>query len=284
MSVEAGLSNNTLLGYGRDLEDFARFCLSKSAKSITEVRPKHVYDYLHYLSKKSFVETTINRHLVAIKMLIRFCLLTGVLREDFTAVLEGPKQWKKLPRICSRDKVIELLNTPDPQEPYYLRDRALLEILYATGCRASEAAGLNVKDLNLAVGYVRCFGKGNKERIVPLGKTAARVIEQYIAELRPKLAKPHSKDGLFLSRTGRKLDRVDIWRIFKKYARLAGLGKNVTVHTIRHCFATHLLSGGADLRSVQEMLGHVDFATTHIYTHVDNDRLKKIHKQFHPRG
>jgi integrase/recombinase XerD len=175
------------------------------------------------------------------------------------------------------------MNSPDEKAPYYYRDTALLEILYATGARASEAAGMKLADLNLNIGYVRCLGKGQKERIVPLNKTAIAAVQLYMEQLRSKLVKPFSGDFLFLSRTGRALSRIEIWRIVKKYARLAGLSRQMTAHTLRHCFATHLLSGGADLRSVQEMLGHVDIATTQIYTHVDQDRLRNIHKKFHPR-
>ena len=221
---------------------------------------------------------------MAIKMLLRFGVLTGILQEDFTSIIEGPKPWQKLPVVCNKEKVIDLLKAPLPQEEYYLRDKALLELLYATGCRASEVANLKISDLNTSIGYLRCLGKGQKERIVPVGRTAIAACNQYLDEQRPNLAKPHSKDSLFLSRTGRVLDRIDIWRIVKKYALRAGMPKNMTVHTLRHCFATHLLSGGADLRSVQEMLGHVDIATTQIYTHVDHERLKSIHKQFHPRA
>ncbi|MCK4888213.1 MAG: tyrosine-type recombinase/integrase, partial [Planctomycetes bacterium] len=171
----------------------------------------------------------------------------------------------------------------DPKERYYYRDKALLELLYATGIRASELANLKVKDINLDIGYLRCFGKGSKERIVPVGKAAIAAVRDYLSLLRPKLAKDYSEDWLLLSRTARPLGRIEIWRLVKKYAGRAGLGKKLSAHTLRHCFATHLLSGGADLRSVQEMLGHVDIATTQIYTHVDQDRLKSIHKQFHPR-
>jgi integrase/recombinase XerD len=179
-----------------------------------------------------------------------------------------------------------LLTAPTPDDPYYLRDKAILEMLYATGARASEVATMQTNNLNLKIGYLRCIGKGSKERIIPLSKAAIAAIADYLEDAetgRNKLAKPFSKNNLFLSRTGRSLDRIDIWRIVKKYAARTSLPKNMTVHTLRHCFATHLLSGGANLRSVQEMLGHVDIATTQIYTHVDQERLRSIHKKFHPR-
>ncbi len=284
MTVEAGLSNNTILGYGRDLRDFAVFCESKQVKQPDEITTDILYDYLKSLSRRGKAEASINRSVVAIKMFMRFCKMTGHVKDDLTIFLESPKLWQKLPAICSKDQVARLMETPDENEPYVYRDRALLELLYATGTRASEAAGLKIGDVNLKIGYIRCLGKGNKERVVPLNKTASAALELYIQQLRPKLAKPASGDWLFLSRTGRNLSRIEIWRIVKKYARLSGLSRQMTTHTLRHCFATHLLSGGADLRSVQEMLGHVDIATTQIYTHVDQDRLRNIHKKFHPRG
>lgn len=284
MTVEAGLSSNTILGYGRDLRDFAVFCDSKGIRHPDKIVTTTFYEYSKYLSRKGRAEASINRAVVAIKMFLRFCILTGQVKDDLTMFLESPKLWQKLPVICSKEQVARLMDSPDENEPYFHRDRALLELLYATGTRASEVAGLKIGDVNLKIGYVRCLGKGNKERIVPLNKSASAAIEMYLSELRPKLEKTFSKDWLFLSRTGRPLGRIELWRIVKKYARLSGLSRQMTTHTLRHCFATHLLSGGADLRSVQEMLGHVDISTTQIYTHVDQDRLRSIHKKFHPRG
>ena len=284
LSVEAGLSENTLLGYGRDLYQFSDYCRLHNIKNLSDVKPKLMFDYIRSLGASGRAESTIHRALIAIKMLLKFGLMTGETEDDFTNILEGPKLWQRLPIVTSKEKVSELLNAPDPQDPYYLRDKAILEFLYATGCRASEAAGIKIRDMNLKIGYVRCFGKGRKERIIPLGQTAIAAVEIYLRDLRTNLIKPFSGDWLFLSRTGRAMDRIDIWRIVKKYARRAGMPGKLTVHTLRHCFATHLLSGGADLRSVQEMLGHVDISTTQIYTHVDQDRLRSIHKRFHPRG
>jgi len=284
LTVEAGLSPNTVLAYGRDLLTFAERCQTEGVKTLGDIRPVTIYRHLQGQTKLGRAESSVNRSLVAIKMLLRFGALTGQITGDLTDTLEGPKLWKKLPSIASKDQVFRLLSAPCPDDPYYLRDKGLLQILYATGARASEVIGIKIKDANLNIGYVRCFGKGRKERIVPLGKTAAATITAYLQELRPQLQKPHSPDLLFLSRTGRGLDRIELWRIVKKYAYRAGMPKNLTVHTLRHCFATHLLSGGVDLRTLQEMLGHADIKTTQIYTHVDNDRLRSIHKQFHPRG
>ncbi len=281
--VEAGLSNNTILAYGRDLKSFLVYCKSQNVSRLQQIKPGLIHKYLQVLGRAEKSESSIKRGLVAIRMLLRFAKLTGRIDEDFTAILEGPKLWQKLPIYCSKKQVIDLLNAPSPDEPFYFRDKAILELLYATGVRASELAGLKTSNLNLDIGYLRCLGKGNRERVIPVGKTAIAATVEYLRDLRPKLAKSASGDFLLLSRTGLPLSRIEIWRLVKKYAIRAGLPRNLTVHTLRHCFATHLLTGGADLRSVQEMLGHVDIATTQIYTHVDQERLRKIHKEFHPR-
>lgn len=283
LKVEAGLADNTVMAYGRDLKSFLVYCKSRNVSWIEQIQPALIQKYLQVLSRAEKSESSIKRCLVAIRMFLRFAKLIGKIDDDFTAILEGPKLWQKLPTICSKQKVINLLNAPLPEEPFYLRDRAILELLYATGIRASELAGLKTSDLNLNIGYLRCLGKGNRERVIPIGKTAIAATVEYLRELRPKLAKSQSADFLLLSRTGLPLSRIEIWRVVKKYAMRAGLPRNLTVHTLRHCFATHLLTGGADLRSVQEMLGHVDIATTQIYTHVDQERLRRIHKEFHPR-
>jgi integrase/recombinase XerD len=283
LTVEAGLSENTILAYGRDLKDFLEHCKSSNIKHLSGIRPAIIQDYLRVLTKDQKSESSIKRALVAIRMLLRYSKLMGLIDDDFTAILEGPKIWQRLPGICSRRQVINLLNAPDPAEPFYLRDKAMLELLYATGIRASELAGLRIPDLNLDIGYLRCLGKGNRERVVPVGKAAIEATAEYLDKLRPRLAKPFSDNFLLLSRTGWPMSRIEVWRLVKKYAARAGMPRNLTAHTLRHCFATHLLTGGADLRSVQEMLGHVDIATTQIYTHVDQERLREIHRKFHPR-
>lgn len=281
--VEAGLSKNTILAYGRDLKSFLVYCKSQNVSRLEQIKPVFIHKYLQSLSRAEKSESSIKRCLVAIRMFLRFAKLTDLIGDDFTTILEGPKLWQKLPTICSKQKVIDLLNAPLPEEPFYIRDKAILELLYATGVRASELAGLKTSDLNLDIGYLRCLGKGNRERVIPIGKAAIAATVEYLKELRPKLAKSQSANFLFVSRTGLPLSRIEVWRLVKKYAIRAGLPRNLTVHTLRHCFATHLLTGGADLRSVQEMLGHVDIATTQIYTHVDQGRLRRIHKEFHPR-
>ena len=298
LTVEAGLSENTILAYGRDLKGFLEYCKASKIKSIQQLRPVHIQSYLRQMAKSDKSESSSKRSLVAIRMFLRYGRLVGLIENDFHQVLEGPKLWQKLPTICSKKQVFDLLNAPCPEEPFYLRDKAILELLYATGMRADELANVKIGDMNLDIGYLRCLGKGNRERIIPLCKSAIAAVKEYLAELRVKLANKsgrgaqssagavltnNNSEFVFLSRTGRRLSRIEIWRLIKKYAIRAGMPKNLTVHTLRHCFATHLLSGGADLRSIQEMLGHVDIATTQIYTHVDQERLRNIHKQFHPR-
>jgi integrase/recombinase XerD len=281
--VEAGLSENTILAYGRDLRGFLTYCQAHEIKTLAHLKPRVVQGYVHEQARGPNGENTVKRALVAIRMLLRFAKLTGLIDDDGAGVLETPKTWYRLPVVCSKQQVARLLGAPSPKEPFYHRDRAMLEILYATGVRASELAELSISDVNFDCGYLRCLGKGRKERVIPVGKAAVSAIKDYLVHLRPQLAKPGSGTHLLLSRTGRPLTRIEIWRLVKKYAVRAGMPRNLTVHTLRHCFATHLLSGGADLRSVQEMLGHVDVATTQIYTHVDHERLRKIHKEFHPR-
>ncbi len=303
--VEAGLSDNTVLAYGRDLREFLRFCRDSKIEKMEDVRPWLVRKYFgpraatetdvpqkkigaanpqSAICNPQFLnENSAKRALVAIRMFLRFAKLRRLIEDDGGEVLDTPKTWQRLPIVCNKQQVLRLLEAPSADETFYLRDKAVLELLYATGVRASELANLKTADVNLDIGYLRCFGKGNKERVVPVGRIAIAATRAYLRDLRPRLAKPQSQAFLLLSRTGRPLSRIEIWRLVKKYAVRAGMPRNVTVHTLRHCFATHLLSGGADLRSVQEMLGHVDIGTTQIYTHVDHERLRQIHKKFHPR-
>jgi len=283
LTVEAGLANNTVLAYGRDLREFLEYCRQQGVGAVADIAVHLVQIYLGELARRDKSENSAKRALVAIRMFLRFAKLRGLIEDAGEEILDTPKTWQRLPTVCNKQQVLKLLQAPSPEEPFYLRDRAMLELLYATGVRASELAGLRTTDLNLDIGYLRCFGKGNKERVIPLGKVAIAATLEYLRELRPKLVRPKTQSSVLLSRTGGPLSRIEIWRLVKKYAMRAGMPRNVTVHTLRHCFATHLLSGGADLRSVQEMLGHVDIGTTQIYTHVDHERLRRIHKQFHPR-
>jgi integrase/recombinase XerD len=217
-------------------------------------------------------------------MFLRYLFMVEALTSDVSALLETPKKWRTLPHTLRQRQVEDLLTAPQPGEPFYARDRAILEMLYATGMRVSELAGLRVKDVNLEVGYARCFGKGGKERIVPIGSHAIDAVREYLRHLRPAMTETGTPaEALFVSRTGSPLDRTNIWRLVSRYAGAVGIQMPVGPHTLRHCFATHLLEGGADLRIVQELLGHANVATTQIYTHVDSSRLKSIHQKFHPR-
>jgi integrase/recombinase XerD len=283
LAVEAGLAENTIQAYGRDLKSFLQHCKSSKIKNLHQVRPAFIQNYLIHLSRTNRDETSIKRALVAIRMFFKFARLTNLTENDLAEILESPKIWHRLPNVCSKKQVRDLLAAPCPDDPFYQRDKTILELLYASGLRASELTNLKITDLNADIGYLRCLGKGNRERIIPVGRAALAATAEYLEDLRPKLAGPESSDFLLLSRTGRPMGRIEIWRLIRKYAIRAGMPRNLTVHTLRHCFATHLLAGGADLRSVQEMLGHVDIATTQIYTHVDQERLRSIHKRFHPR-
>ena len=288
LTVECGLAKNTVITYRRNLKRFACYCLGRGHDDPRLITPIILQQYAQCLHVESLCTASVAQHLVTIRMFLRFHLLNGLVDNDITSVMETPKTWRLLPRVLGQQKTVELISAVDPEDSLYLRDRALLELLYATGLRASEAAGLMIEDINFQVGYLRCLGKGNRERIVPVYENALESLRRYINGLRCELL--NGKDDaktmkyLFLSRTGRRLSRIEIWRIVRKVALRAGLPGKVTPHTLRHCFGTHLLQGGADLRSVQEMLGHVDVTTTQIYTHVDQDHLRSVHKKYHPMG
>lgn len=281
--AEAGLSPNTLEAYGLDLRIFATF-LAERGIALRALAPSDIQAFLiAQKEEQGLVLSSISRRLVAVKLFCRYAYAQGHLDRDISELIETPKKWHHLPHVLNVQEVDALLGLPDEGDPLALRDRAILHLFYATGLRVSELVALRLPDVNLEIGYLRCFGKGSKERVVPIGAKAIRTTEEYIRALRPQLVDGLSTDRLFVSRTGRGLDRTNCWRLVVKYARRVGIRGKVSPHTLRHTFATHLLSGGADLRVVQEMLGHADIATTQIYTHVDSDRLKAIHQQFHPR-
>lgn len=285
LTVEAALSDNTVMAYGRDIAAFLEYCRDKGVAAFGSIDTNLVCDYHHHLLTKDTAENSLSRALVAVKMLLRYAYSYNLTDKDHTTLLDAPKRWQKLPCVLNYDEITALLNAPKAgKDPYYLRDLTILEILYATGMRVSEAANLRLTDINSQIGYVKCTGKGNKQRVVPLGDGALKIIIEYISTLRPQLAGQDNPSQLLLSKNGKKLDRIDIWRIIKKYALVAGITKKLSPHSLRHSFATHLLAGGADLRSVQEMLGHANITTTQIYTHVEEDRLKAIHNKFHPRA
>lgn len=280
---EAGLSDATITAYRHDLAVLADY-LDRRGIVFRRLTPLDIQSFLVYLKEECRLAiSSIARRLVAVKLLCRFAWQHGQIDQDVAQLIETPKKWQYLPRILNPRQVETLLSLPDEEDPLALRDRAVLEMFYASGLRVSELVGLRIEDVHLDVGYVRCFGKGSKERIVPMGQPAIEAVREYLSRLRPQLVEGTACDRLFLSRTGKPFDRTNCWRLVVKYARRMGVTGKLSPHTLRHCFATHLLSGGADIRMVQEMLGHADIATTQIYTHVDNARLKAIHKQFHPR-
>ncbi len=284
LAVECGLADNTLAAYQRDLWKFAEFLEAKGVTDLAKVTPDTVVRFMRAEKDLGLSVNSIARYLAAIKMWFRFLFMEGALSKDAVSVLDSPRLWRKIPEALSPREVSRLLRAPDPKTPLGLRDRALLEVLYATGARVSEVTNLDLGGVNLDYRFLRCIGKGDKERIVPLGRKAVDAVRDYIVNVRPKLLRGRESPRLFLSRFGKPLDRHQVWRLVKRYADKARIRKKVSPHTLRHSFATHLLSGGADLRAVQEMLGHASIATTQIYTHVDKDRLKSIHRQFHPRA
>ena len=282
LALECGLSANTLAAYRRDFQVLDQYLLNNN-QTLENWDVPHLSDYFKHLHERGYGLASVARHHASLKMLLRFAHSRGRLRRDLPALMETPKKWHRLPDTYRYRQVDALLNAPGPEDEFHFRDRALLELLYATGMRVSELTALAVGDVNLKVGFLRCFGKGNKERILPIGRNAIDAVRAYLHTQRTEQLRDPAQDALFLSRTGKPLDRTNCWRIVRKYARRIGLKGKLSPHTLRHCFATHLLEGGADLRIVQELLGHADVATTQIYTHVDRDRLKSIHQKYHPR-
>lgn len=282
LSVEKGLSKNTLEAYGQDLETYLGFLSQSKLGDWSKVKRDHVMEFMIGERKRGCEAATIARRVVAIKLFHRFLVRERLIEEDITSVIESPKLWKKLPHFLTSAEMEAILQAPDLETDHGIRDKALLECLYATGMRVSEVSGISLSDVNLESAYVRCKGKGSKERIVPIGQKAIEACRIYLKKVRAHYKT--ASDRFFLGRLGGPLSRIAIWELIKKNAKLAGIEKNITPHTFRHSFATHLLERGADLRIVQELLGHADIATTQIYTHVSRDRLKGVHAKFHPRG
>ena len=283
LSVEKGLSKNTLEAYGRDLRKYLDFLHKKKVVSLNEVTRDRIMEFLLKERDRGLKASSVSRLQVAVRMWHRFLAEEGKLREDVTEVLEAPKTWKPLPECLSKDEVEKLLKLPNARRPQGARDQACLELMYATGLRASEVSGLKTGDIHWEQGIIRVRGKGDKERIVPLGRMARRAVERYMEKVRTPWLRGRSEDALFITRAGRRMSRQTVWEILKRYAKTAGIRKKVYPHILRHSFATHLLENGADLRVVQELLGHSDISTTQIYTHVEKSRLKGIHAKFHPR-
>ena len=281
---ECHLAENTVQAYRRDLEHMKEWL---DGRSPTVLGIADLTDFAAFLKDKKLAATSISRHIVAIRMFYKFLQLESAIADNPAELLTTPKIWQRVPKVLSIAQVDRFLAAPQKFDQHWIRDRAILELMYATGCRVSEISNLLVANVNLKDGYCLAEGKGSKQRMVPLGERAVEAIELYLAEYRPILAAnrdlAHSP-WLILSRTGQRLRREAIWEMIKRFALRAGIDSEVSPHTLRHSFATHLLAGGADLRLIQEMLGHASIQTTQIYTHVENSKLKKIHQKFHPRG
>lgn len=291
LAVERGLAENTRTAYREDLHEFTAYLRHRGIHNLNSVQRTHVTDFLLAQRKpgvtarghpraEGLSARTLARRLAAIRMWFRFLVREKLLTADVTQTLDSPKLWRTLPQTMTYDEVERLLAAPQTRTRLGVRDRAMLELMYASGLRVSEVASLKLNDLNAEAGFLRVTGKGNKERVVPVGKQAVEWCRRYVAEIRGRSARP----AVFLSSRGTALSSKTIWAMIKKYARAAGIAKNITPHTLRHSFATHLLNNGGDLRVIQEMLGHADIATTQIYTHVDEGRLKDTHYRYHPRS
>lgn len=298
-NVECGLAANTIQAYHRDLRCFGDLLRRRSLNNWAAITPQVVQDHLIELTDAGYRESTIARHVSAIRTWLRWLHETKQIPENLTTLLELPKRWKRLPQTLNLDRTVELVTSPELDHRLGLRDRAILELFYACGLRVSELCGLSRRDVNLNAGYVRCMGKGRRERVVPMGQKARDALEAYLEHLCPKLVQRGLETGriqtpltdkaraalpLFLSRSGGPIERTAVWRIVRREAKRCGIKGKASPHTLRHSFATHLLEGGADLRVVQELLGHVSVNTTEIYTHVQTSRLRQIHARCHPHG
>jgi integrase/recombinase XerD len=283
LSVERGLSSNTILSYREDLNAYLDFMEKNGVDSLSRINREDITNFMFAQKDRGISANSVARRLAAIRMFHRFLVRERIVKNDPSFLVDSPKLWKKIPDTLSLNEVEALISQPDVRDSQGIRDKAILETLYATGMRVSEIVNLKTDGINLEVGFLRCFGKGRKERVVPLGKKAIASIRRYLEICRPALLKNKQSEYLFLSRFGSMISRQSLWKLIKKYAKSAKIKKNIRPHILRHSFATHLLEHGADLRSVQEMLGHSNISTTQIYTHINKDRLKSVHKMFHPR-
>ncbi|WP_353266416.1 site-specific tyrosine recombinase XerD [Gemmatimonas sp.] len=284
LALEEGASPRTIEAYRRDVIRCAAYLREHGVASARDISPGILREFVYHLKDLGLAGSSIRRNISALRTWFRIMIAEGLVHTDPTERLDSPQRWRTLPEVLSVDEVTRLLAAPQLDERLAFRDRAMLELAYGAGLRVSEWIGLAVKDVLLEDGLVRVFGKGSKERLVPIGRSAIGAVAVYARELRPVLERGHGKGILFLNGQGRPLTRMGAWKILRKYVEQAGIEKAVSPHTLRHSFATHLLEGGADLRAVQEMLGHADIATTQIYTHVDREYLRSVHKQFHPRS
>jgi integrase/recombinase XerD len=283
LRVEKGLADNTIQAYRRDIEKFAAFTAGRKLAA-KDIQRADVVDFLAALYRKGLDSRSVARHLVTIRHFFRFGLLEGYVQDDPAATIESPRFRQSLPEFLSLEEVDRLLAQPDLTAVVGIRDRAMIELMYSCGLRVSELCGLRLADLQAEEGCLRCVGKGNKERLVPVGRKALEAVQRYMRMSRPKLLGERTSPNLFLNQTGMPINRVAYWKLLGEYGRKAGLRKSLTPHMLRHSFATHLLDRGADLRSVQMMLGHSDISTTQIYTHVVEERLKQVYKAHHPRA
>lgn len=284
LKVERQLSSNTLLSYRRDLESYFEFLEANGFTSLNQVEKRMILAHLQHQRANGKSARTLSRHISSIRSFHQFLLREKVTEQDPTVHLELPKIEMKLPRVLSILEIDALIHSPDSHKPQGMRDIAILELLYGTGMRVSELLNLDLDDIHLSMGFVRVFGKGGKERIVPLGGSAIRACQEYVEVGRSQLIKEVKTDALFVNMRGGRLSRQGCWKLLKQHAQKAGIQKEMTPHILRHSFATHLIENGADLRAVQEMLGHADISTTQIYTHVSRSRLKDVYVQFHPRA
>lgn len=284
LALEEGASPRTIEAYRRDVIRCAAYMREQGVTAARDITPGTLREFVYHLKDLGLAGSSIRRNISALRTWFRVMLAEGLVHTDPTERLDSPQRWRTLPEVLSVDEVTRLLAAPQLDERLAFRDRAMLELAYGAGLRVSEWIGLAVKDVLLEDGLVRVFGKGSKERLVPIGRSAIGAVAVYMRELRPVLERGHGKGILFLNGQGKPLTRMGAWKILRKYVDQAGIEKAVSPHTLRHSFATHLLEGGADLRAVQEMLGHADIATTQIYTHVDREYLRSVHKQFHPRS
>lgn len=284
LSLEAGHSPRTIEAYQRDITRLAAFASARGASGPGGVSPTLLREFVYFLKDLGLAPASIRRSISAVRTWYRFLLAEGAVREDPSERLDPPARWRTLPEVLSVAEVERLLAAPTLDEPLCFRDRAMLELGYGAGLRVSEWIGLGTKDVLFDDQLVRVFGKGGKERLVPIGRAAIAAVAVYLRELRPRLEQGRGKGILFLNARGTPLSRMGAWKILRKYVEAAGLATAVSPHTLRHSFATHLLEGGADLRAVQEMLGHADIATTQLYTHIDREYLRQVHRQYHPRG
>jgi integrase/recombinase XerD len=284
LTLEQGNSARTLEAYARDVARLCEFAIARGVSAPAQVTSRLLRDFVYHLKDVGLAPASIRRNISSIRTYYRFLLADGHVTQDPSERLDAPARWRTLPEVLTVAEVTRLLEAPSLDDPLVFRDRAMLELGYGAGLRVSEWIGIGVRDVLLEDKLVRVFGKGSKERLVPIGRSAIGAVATYLAELRPRLERGGGRGVLFLNARGEPLSRMGAWKILARYVERAGIEKHVSPHTLRHSFATHLLEGGADLRAVQEMLGHADISTTQIYTHIDREYLRQVHRQFHPRG